>query len=42
MGTMSFYILPLGTHMKMEDRKFFWRRAGDEFENHMVKWAVVM
>jgi hypothetical protein len=41
--TMGFYLLPLGTHSKMDSVRaiFFWRWAGEEFRYHMVKWPAV-
>jgi hypothetical protein len=40
---MSFYLLPKGTHKKMDSirAKFFWRGASEEFKYHMVRWGAV-
>jgi hypothetical protein len=41
--TMGFYLLPQGTHGKMDtiSSKFFWRGASKDFKYHMVKWEAV-
>jgi hypothetical protein len=41
--TMGFYLLPLGTHKKMDQirSRFYWRGAGGDFKYHMVKWEAV-
>jgi hypothetical protein len=41
--TMGFYLLPKGTHKKMDTirSRFFWRGAGDDFKYHMVKWYAI-
>jgi hypothetical protein len=41
--TMGFYMLPLGTHRKMDSiiSNFFWKDAGDNFKYHMMSWSVV-
>jgi hypothetical protein len=41
--TMGFYLLFKGAHKKMNTirSRFFWRRAGDDFKYHMVKWSAV-
>jgi hypothetical protein len=41
--TMGLYVLPKGTHKKMDNirAKFFWRGASEEFKYHMVTWGVV-
>ena len=40
MYTMGFYMLPKGSHAKMDfiRSKFFWQGAGDTFKYHMAKW----
>jgi hypothetical protein len=40
---MGFYLLPLGTHKKMDSlrAKFYWRGSGEEFKYHMVRWHAV-
>lgn len=40
MYTMGFYMLPKGSHAKMDTirSKFFWQGAGDTFKYHMAKW----
>jgi hypothetical protein len=40
---MGFYLLPKGTHRKMDSirARLFWRGAGDDFKYHMVKWSAV-
>jgi hypothetical protein len=41
--TMGFYMLPLGTHKKMDQirSRFYWRGASKDFKYHMVKWETV-
>jgi hypothetical protein len=41
--TMGFYLLPLGTHKKMDSIRsnFFWRGAGDTLKYHMMRWSAV-
>jgi hypothetical protein len=41
--TMGFYLLPKGSHKKMDSirSRFFWRGARDDFKYHMVKWSAV-
>lgn len=41
--TMDFYLLPLGTHRKMDSMraKFYWQGAGEEFRYHMMRWTAV-
>jgi hypothetical protein len=40
---MGFYLLPKGTHKKMDGvrSKFFWQGANEDFKYHMVRWEVV-
>jgi hypothetical protein len=41
--TMGFYLLPLGSHRRMDTSRsrFFWRGAEGDFKYHMVKWKAV-
>lgn len=43
MYVMGFYMLPKGTHVKMDNirSKFFWQGAGDAFKYHMAKWISI-
>lgn len=43
MYVMGFYMLPKGTHVKMDSirSKFFWQGAGDAFKYHMAKWVSI-
>jgi hypothetical protein len=40
---MGFYLLPLGTHQRMDCIRsgFFWRGARGDFKYHMVRWSIV-
>jgi hypothetical protein len=40
---MGFYVLPLGTHRRMDSirSKFYWRGAAEQFKYYMVKWEAV-
>jgi hypothetical protein len=41
--TMGFYLLPLGSHRKMNNTRanFFWRGAEGSFKYHMMRWEAV-
>jgi hypothetical protein len=40
---MGFYLLPPGTHRKMDNLRsnFYWKGASEDLKYHMVKWSAI-